>query len=204
LTETLDALRLAHPTLLSPQKLWSREEVLRSPSVVPAAPGVYAWYFKRAPANVSTAGCLTIDGKVLLYVGISPKAPPANGLPASRQNLRTRLRYHMRGNAEGSTLRLTLGCLLSEELGIQLRRVCSATRLTFCDGEKRLSEWLAESAFVTWEVTPEPWLVEHALISAVPLPLNLDQNASHGFCSTLAKIRQAARQGGRVLPVWHR
>ena len=29
----------------------------------------------------------------------------------------------MRGNAEGSTLRLTLGCLLAGELGLQLRRV---------------------------------------------------------------------------------
>ena len=102
---TLDQLRLAHPSLVSPQKLWFREEVLRSPSVVPAAPGVYAWYFKRAPPHVPTECCVASDGKVLLYVGISPKAPPANGRPASRQNLRTRLRYHMRGNAEGSTLR---------------------------------------------------------------------------------------------------
>jgi hypothetical protein len=194
----LDELRVAHPNLLSPQKLCSREEVLRTPSVVPAAPGVYAWYFKRSPASVPTEGCLTIDDKVLLYVGISPKAPPANGRPASRQNLRTRLRYHMRGNAEGSTLRLTLGCLRSDELGLQLRRVGSGNRLTFCDGEERLSEWLAENALVTWEVTAEPWLLEHALISAVPLPLNFDQNASHAFCSTLAGIRRAARDGARV------
>ena len=202
MTEALDRLRLAHPALVSPQKLWSREEVLRSRSVVPASPGVYAWYFKRVPANVPTEGCLTVDRKVLLYVGISPKAPPANGRPPSRQNLRTRLRYHMRGNAEGSTLRLTLGCLLSEELGLQLRRVGSGKRLTFCEGEKRLSDWLAKNAFVAWEITPEPWLLEHALISAVPLPLNLDQNASHSFCSTLAGIRRGARDAARTLPVW--
>ncbi|WP_420481527.1 GIY-YIG nuclease family protein [Actinopolymorpha pittospori] len=36
----------------------------------------------------------------------------------SSQNLRTRVCYHFRGNAEGSTLRLTLGCLL----GLELRR----------------------------------------------------------------------------------
>jgi len=36
LTGTLDELRLAHPDLLAPQKVWSREEVLRSPSAVPA------------------------------------------------------------------------------------------------------------------------------------------------------------------------
>ncbi|WP_386143941.1 GIY-YIG nuclease family protein [Streptomyces yanii] len=42
----------------------------------------------------------------------------------STQNLRTRVRYHYRGNAAGSTLRLTLGCLL----GLELRRVGSGKR----------------------------------------------------------------------------
>jgi hypothetical protein len=46
----------------------------------------------------------------------------------SRQNLRKRLRYHYRGNAYGSTLRLTLGALLNEQLIIQLRRVGSGSR----------------------------------------------------------------------------
>jgi hypothetical protein len=36
------------------------------------------------------------------------------------------IRYHYTGNASGSTLRLTLGCLLAERLGIQLRRVGAA------------------------------------------------------------------------------
>ena len=47
-----------------------------------------------------------------------------------------------RGNAYGSTLRLTLGCLLADQLGIELRRVGSGTRLTFGDGEQALSEWM--------------------------------------------------------------
>ncbi|WP_394816236.1 GIY-YIG nuclease family protein [Streptomyces mooreae] len=42
----------------------------------------------------------------------------------STQNLRKRVRYHYRGNAAGSTLRLTLGCLL----GLELRRVGSGKR----------------------------------------------------------------------------
>ncbi len=46
---------------------------------------------------------------------------------------------HYAGNAEGSTLRKTLGCLLADELGIELRRVGSGTRKTFVDGEHRLS-----------------------------------------------------------------
>jgi hypothetical protein len=92
--------------------------------------------------------------------------------------------------------------MLADELGLEMRRVGSGNRLTFCDGEKRLSEWLGGNAFVTWEVTPEPWLLEQDLIHAVPLPLNLDQNASHTFCATLAGIRRAARETARALPLW--
>lgn len=198
----LDELRLSHPDLLAPQKLWSRAEILRLPSPVPKRPGVYAWYFKQIPPGVAAANCISVNGLTLLYIGISPKAPPKNGRPASRQTLHSRLGYHMQGNAEGSTLRLTLGCLLSTELGLQLRRVGSGNRLTFCDGEKRISDWLAENAFVAWEVCSEPWLLEEQLIRTLDLPLNLDQNAVHPFCSKLAEIRKLARDTARESPVW--
>ncbi len=102
-------------------KLWSREQVLAKPCPVPAQPGIYAWYFRELPGCVDPTGCLTCGDLTLLYIGISPKAPPRNGRSASRENLRKRIRYHFRGNAEGSTLRLTLGCLLADPLGIHLR-----------------------------------------------------------------------------------
>ena len=79
-------------------------------------------------------GCVTRDEFTLLYVGISP------GRRASTQNLRRRVRYHFRGNAEGSTLRLTLGCLLESVLNTRLRRVGSGKRLTFGEAEERLTE----------------------------------------------------------------
>jgi hypothetical protein len=62
--------------------------------------------------NMRYAALVRSSGLALLYVGISPKPPSAVGTP-SRQTLRSRLRYHFRGNAEGSTLRLSLGCLFS-------------------------------------------------------------------------------------------
>jgi hypothetical protein len=203
LNQRIEELRLAHPDLLLPQKLWTRAEILDSPSPVPKSPGVYAWYFKQIPPNVPTINCLLVDGLTLLYAGISPKAPPANGRPASRQTIQSRLRYHMRGNAEGSTLRLTLGCLLSGELGLELRRVGSGKRLTFCDGEERISKWLATNAFVTWEVCSEPWLLEEALIRQLALPLNLDQNTRHPFCPALTAIRKASREAARRSRVWN-
>ena len=76
----------------------------------------------------------------------------------------------MNGNAEGSTLRLTLGCLLPAELGLELRRVGNGNRyllLTFCDGGHRFSAWLDENAFVTWEACCEPLILEETLIRHV-------------------------------------
>lgn len=137
----------------------------------------------------------------MLYVGISPRKPPANGRPPSSQTLRSRIRYHFRGNAEGSTLRLTLGSLLAEPLGLQLRRVGSGRRRTFSEGEAVLSAWMGQHARVSWVTTGEPWVLESRLIGQMQLPLNLDQNRQGAFHDDVksARARQAAR--ARALPV---
>jgi hypothetical protein len=96
---------------------------------------------------------------------------------------------------------LTLGCLLSEKLGIELRRVGSGGRMTFSDGEKEISEWMGRNAFVYWVECNEPWNVEEYAISYLPLPLNIDQNERHCFCAGLRKIRSAARDKARLLAV---
>jgi hypothetical protein len=113
----------------------------------------------------------------------------------------SRARYHYTGNAAGSTLRLTLGCLLAGRLGIQLRRVGSGRRLTFAVGEAKLSAWMADNAFVTWIETERPWLAEQQLITSVNLPLNLDQNRQHDFHQQLTQVRADARMAARTLPV---
>lgn len=175
--------------------------MLAKPSPAPAAPGIYAWYFDELPAgDIDTRGCHHHAGLPLLYTGISPKRPPASGAPASRQNLRKRVRYHYRGNAYGSTLRLTLGCLLAEQLGIELRRV-SGTRLTFGDGEAVVSDWMAEHAFVCWLPTPTPWEIESQLIGELDLPLNLDQNRGNAFHPRLTARRAAHRARAREVPI---
>ena len=97
---------------LSPARLYTRGEVLARPCPVPAAAGVYGWWFDTLPAAIDTSGCQQHAGYTLLYTG----------------------------NAGGSTLRKTLGCLLADELGIQLRRVGSGTRMTFLTGERELSQ----------------------------------------------------------------
>lgn len=86
--------------LLEPEHLWRRSEVRVRPCPVPRAAGVYAWYFLRAPTGVSTTDCHRARDAALLYVGISPKPPPTNGSPPSRQTLCTRVRYHFSGNPQ--------------------------------------------------------------------------------------------------------
>jgi hypothetical protein len=87
---------------VTPVRVVSRRDVLARPA--PARAGVYGWWLRRWPSLVAASGCCHHDGLALLYVGISPKQPPRNGRPASRQSLAARIRYHYTGNAEGSTL----------------------------------------------------------------------------------------------------
>jgi hypothetical protein len=65
-----------------------------------------------------------------------------------QRTLRNRLRQHYALNAAGSTLRLTLGCLVTQQLGIELRVVGSGKRMTVGAGEHILSDRMSENAFV--------------------------------------------------------
>ena len=186
--------------LLDPLRLWRRDEVLSRPSPVPKTPGVYAWFFKRVPGSIDAARCHTFDGMPLLYVGIAPRPPYKDGR-RSRSTLHQRVRYHYRGNAAGSTLRLTLGCLLTETLGIELRRVGTGARRTFSDGERLLSEWMSQNALVCWLEHPQPWHIEASLIAQYDLPLNLDQNKRNRFHPELSAARQRAKQCAAELPI---
>jgi len=186
--------------LLKPEKLWTREEVASRPSPVPNTAGVYAWYFGRIPDAIDVSRCHIHDGMPMLYAGIAPKRPYADSR-RSKTTLHQRVRSHYTGNAEGSTLRLTLGCLLSTDLGIELRRVGSGKRRTFSTGEQLLSRWMAANAFVCWIEDPEPWAPEEALIVRYDLPLNLDQNKRNAFHPELSAIRRAAKEHAARLPI---
>ena len=176
-------------------RLYTRAEVLARPSPVPRSAGVYAWWFHGLP-NVPTTGCIERDGWHLLYVGISPRQPSAAD-QSGTNGLYYRIRNHYQGNAEGSTLRLSLGCLL----GLGLRRVGSGTRMTFSAGEATLSEWMAGHARVCWLACADPWRVEETLIREISLPLNLDQNRTHAFHMSLATLRRDTKTTARTLSI---
>ncbi len=176
--------------------MFTRSDVLAKPCPIPAVRGVYAWYFNEIPTDVLTGGCLTKDGHTLLYVGISPKND------SSSENLRKRVSYHFRGNAEGSTLRLTLGALLASKSDFPLRRVGTGNRMTFTHlGEQWLDQWMAENARVCWVEHPEPWVLEDELLKSLSLPLNLQGNAPHPFNERLGNIRRAAKAAAREMAI---
>ena len=188
---------------------FTREEVFAEPCPVPSEPGVQGWWFRTLPAAIDISDCEQRDGLTLLYVGVSPTRPPANGKRPSAQDLHKRIRYHFgfgKADAEGSTLRKTLGVLLANELGIELRRIGSGNRRTFAGGEAVLNRWMADNALVSWIVDPEPWLLEDELIATVELPLNgQDANKGNAFYPTLKKLRSDAATKSnrlRVLKEW--
>jgi hypothetical protein len=178
--------------LFRPDRLWTPDEALQAERA-PNAPGLYAWFFREVPAAVPVGGCVHQDGNTLLYVGIAPSRA------GSRSTLRKRLRGHLRGNASGSTLRLSVGCLLSEQLGLELRRTGRSERLTFGQGEEKLTTWLLENARLAWVEVAAPWKYEESLIHSASLPLNLDRNAKHPFYPELQSLRRQARQHARQL-----
>ncbi len=181
-----------------PERTYSRTEVMSKPTPVPAVNGVYFWWFKEIPPGVPAEGCITCDGYTLLYVGISPDQ---RGKPNSRSNLRKRIKTHYSGNAAGSTLRRTLGVLLSGLSCFPLRRVGSGSRMTFTHpGEQWLDAWMEKNAKVHWIPVEAPWELEDMLIASIPLPLNIQGNA-HDFKITLSGMRSQAAAEARLLEI---
>jgi hypothetical protein len=184
---------LAHELLYS-ARLYQWSELKHSPHFPPSSPGIYGWFFKRVPPGVPTASCVVREGAILLYVGISPNSEASEG------TLRKRLRIHFEGNAEFSTLRQTLGCLLQGELEITLN-LDSSGRKTFGEKENMLNEWMAANCVIAWITTPEPWLLEDHLLKTRGriLPLNIESNAGNPFCERLKELREKALERAKEL-----
>ncbi len=182
---------------------WSRGDLTARPCPAPKAAGVYAWFFSTVPTGIDATGCYVVDGWTLLYIGISPKEPPTNGRAPSRSTLRQRLRTHFSGNAAGSTLRKTLGCLLASDLGIALRRVGSGERYTLTNpGEQSLDAWMADHCRVAWREVADPWRLEREILaSRLPLPLNIRDNPCLAHTAVLQTARALAMRAADALPV---
>ena len=173
----------------NPLTFTNREEAISKNSPIPRSSGLYAWYIRNMPEIVPVDDCAQFEDYYLMYVGISPKKKGRNG------NLRERIQTHFgkktSNDASWSTLRMSLGCLLCEQLDISLQ--CVKERKHFNDGENVLSEWMAKNAMVTWYDCSCPWDIEKDVIRQLSLPLNLVHNGQHPFYNYLSKLRKTRK-----------
>lgn len=182
---SLTAVQILHPHLIhSPAEM----------NKAPTKKGVYGWLFTPGSLPVPDASYAHTDGFELMYVGIAPKRPSTNG-KESASRLRSRLTTHAKKDASRSTLRLTLGVLLVEELNLSLG--IHKGRLNWgTDGEVRLSRWINANARVAWAENQTPWVVEDELLAHAPLALNID-GRTDAFSQELKDRRDEARRTAR-------
>src|SRR5262245_43739231 len=93
-------------TFLNPQRVYSRQQVLTRPSPIPAAGGVYGWWFRQLPPLVDAHDCRRLGELSLLYAGISPRQPPRapatpDGEPVQRVALAAAARDPLRRERGG-------------------------------------------------------------------------------------------------------
>lgn len=89
------------PTILHPERLFSTAEIIGNPTLVPACPGIYGWYFDSCTEILPgdfCEGCYRYQRKTLLYFGIARKNETSHATLNSRI-----ISQHLNGNAEGST-----------------------------------------------------------------------------------------------------
>jgi len=170
----------------NPDKIYSLNDLEESPP--PRSSGIYGWYFDEPPPHLQTHGCTPVKTGWwpfrtkwwLLYIG-------------KAKNLCDRIvTYHIRGGhyAGGtmSSFRLSLGCLLSNKLGMIL---CYPPE-SFGKKEKNLNKWLEKHARVAWIETTDIDATEKKAIKNYILPLNYGHN-DHPLVQPLSNLRKAFR-----------
>lgn len=141
----------------------------------PDESGVYGWYFNEIPPYVPYKECAHTRPRLmsrkwrLLYIG-------------KGNSLKKRiLRFHFNGDADVSTLRLSLGCLLIKRYQLCLYKKDSKTKgkydYAFGDkGEEKISNWMKKNARVTWIASLNYGTLEENAIHTYALSLNIKEN----------------------------
>ena len=177
--------------VLSPETLLLPDHVLDFIDRHAVTHGVYGWWFDHGLPLVPRDGCIELDGKHLLYIGIAPpkERPVRRGGPTP---VKSRLwRNHLRGTVRTSTLRLSLATLLEQELELAFWRDKRNRVRMDRYHEDKLTDWIAKHAAISVVQHDAPWSLEEMLVrNGPPLPLNLSMSR-HPFRSTLSDLRHA-------------
>jgi hypothetical protein len=165
-------------------------------------PHVIAWDLETIPDISGFAVANDLLGKLQTRYSIWELSLTRQTNPIAAQLFVLVFGHHYRGNAEGSTLRRTLGVLLESKSGFPLRRVGSGKRITLTHaGERYLDEWMQRNAFVAWIVYPKPWTIEKTILCEISCPLNIQDNHHNPFAAVLNKMRREALRRARALPI---
>ncbi|MFC6638968.1 hypothetical protein GV827_22430 [Sulfitobacter sp. JBTF-M27] len=177
--------------LLEPERLIKPSNLLAYIKENQIIHGMYGWWFDYSLPDVPRVGCLELEDKHLLYIGIAPpKSQPTRS--GSATPMKSRLwRNHLRGSVRSSTLRLSLAALLKHELDLGFYRDSGGRVRMIKEHEDKLTTWIKNHAGVSVEQNNTPWQLEEALVSnGPPLPLNLSMS-HHPFRPTLSGLRTA-------------
>ncbi|MBM3503591.1 MAG: hypothetical protein FJX65_06920 [Alphaproteobacteria bacterium] len=137
-----------------------------------------------------------------MYLGVAGRAAAPADEGRGEGTLWHQTQVDLHGDAGESALRLALGCLMADQLGITLRRAGSGQRLTFTrDGERRLSEWIARHGRVGWMSHPDPQTIAPDIRRRLSLPLNLDGNSGDNVNAPIRSIVANAQANARAMPV---
>lgn len=174
-------------SLRNPERLFSIPELIGLPRETWPSAGIYGWWFDVMPGSCPLGNATGFSRWHLLYVGIGPVNE------ASGRTFRDRvLANHVKGTARNSTLRLSLGSLLWDSIG--LMPTPYGGKVNFGTTESALSEWMNAHCRVSWVTHPEPWTAETGVMSRLDLPLNIEHNSNHPFCSVLSSARERVRR----------
>lgn len=151
------------------------------PDVIPQEPGVYIVQCR--------------DAQLLEDLGLAGTSQPHAVYIGRSSKLRQRLSAHFR-SATTSNLRLSLGLLLADRLGLKAEVADVGSAMWFRE-ERPLTDWIDENLDVSFATTADPGPVEIDLIRTLQPPLNIHLRHGRPSAVRLGLARAALRLAHR-------
>lgn len=152
--------------------------------MVPEEPGVYLYLLPAEtglPRNLlaqSSPWKIAGTWSEVLYVG------------ATTWSLRERLKSHFGPRSESSSLRMSLGLLLEDQLDLQVHTIDKRRKFYF-EPEQSLTDWILNNTHIAYFLTASPMEDERKLISCGYGLLNISGATPTAWTKYLAQRRRA-------------
>ncbi|WP_292035595.1 MULTISPECIES: GIY-YIG nuclease family protein [unclassified Brevundimonas] len=159
------------------------------PEMIPDVGGLYALILdhpEELDPSLDRAGLkleeVFLSGRHVLYIG------------ATGHSLRRRLKHHLADDTCMSTFRMSLGAVLMEALGLEVRARPGQRYFGFePHSEALLSAWIAEHVSVAVRPHARARDVEQRLIARAQPPLNIAGRGANEGAAEMARLRRRCR-----------